>query len=1633
MKININIFAIICLFANVKAEILVQRRSVYSVLSFILLCFGTYIGTGVSSAKAAASCPIETVGDSFPNVSYSQNSGSVNWSGNWTEVNESDGASAGIARVRSDLCSSGNCLRLGVPSGNNRQTYSNRGVYREADLSGATSATLTYVYRRGRNSGSQTVVLSVSNDGGNSWTELESYFINSTNTSAVSASFDITDYASSNTQIRFLASGTDAVIGMYIDNLTITYQPSCTPEPLMDYRFDELSWDGTANQVIDSSGNNHNGTAIGGISTIAGKICHAANIPSNTSSSTYEAVDTGVDLDTIIGSSGTISLWYKSNEAWNSGTDKRLFDATDGNKYFFAEIRSDGRVKFWFEDGSDGDYQKTTDTAFTTGAGVWKHLTFVWDVATRTTQIFVDGVEQNISGGNGNTNAFTGYDTLYFGDNRDASYITGQSSADGLIDEALVFDSVLTTTQIQTIFTNQNAGNNYDGSERTCPEAPIEPLIEYRFDELSWNGTSNEVIDSSDNLLHAQSSGGTLSQDAKICRGATFDGVDDHFELPSISTDFSTGFSATAWVDFNTAQHWERVIDFSNGAANNNIIFARNGTSNDLTFEIYNGSTSCGKITASGGIQSGRHHYAVTLSPSRDVVLYRDGVAIQSGTSSCLPANVTRSNNYIGRSAWSHDGFFDNEIDEFKLFSSELSSSGIAEIYTNENAGNNYDGSERTCPVALTPLVEYRFEEESWNGSADEVIDSSGNEHHARLHNNSTPINNTSQNYTPALTGSPGTCGYASQNDGSIQVSGLPLDTTTVGAKTTVTFWMYWDGTNSVMPIGWNYHDIWMYNGYMGFNTWNSDIYGISTAGLANAWHHVVVEFTNGSVTSNRMYIDGVEQTLAARPYHNSRNPRSPNNNRAYVNSQMRVGGVTNSSGYDFHGFLDEFRVYEGALTTAQVAAIMAERHDCNTPVIHHYEISHDGQGLTCDAEPVTIKACTDESCSNLSTESVSLDFLVDGTITSSPTFTGSTVVSFNNTDVETLTLSLNNASVAASNPVVCDDGSGNSCDIVFTNAGFRFLSGAANSTTIPNQVAGASFADTLKLQAVEDTNGVCTGVFSGNTNVNLSQENVNPGGDSGLSFTVNGSDINKHTNVTSVSLSFDGDSIATIPTPVYHDAGEIRLHASYNLGGINLSGSSNAFWVRPAELVITAKSGTIHLNGTSNTAPPTIKAGESFELSVAAYNAATPSVITPNYSPGQIQLKLTRTGPTLPALPGGDSTGGIEGDLTFAIGTTIESSLNATFQDATLSSFSSGTSTYSAANYSEVGLINLDVQDSEYGTSNMLVEATDINIGRFIPHHFDQTVVSHGSFDATCNSGATFAYSGQKDEATNSDGAISYLTNPVIAITAYNKQGAITQNYYQDSEGSINDYMKLSVSDVSINTPTADQAATGVDGNILPLTANMSEGELSQNDLTALPADVALPKGGLHYMLSDDDNFFYNRSANALVAPFTADIDFSISTITDSDGVEVNSTVDASPTGIEIRFGRLVLENSFGPETSDLPQPMQIEHFDGTNFLVSTTNTNCVTYDASKLSLSPNITNTDGGIGMFEAGKTRSIVLKALGAGNQLGTEVTYDIYDWLKYDWEGNGIFVNPSAIATFGVFRGNDRIIYQREILN
>ena len=166
----------------------------------------------------------ETVRDEFTDISYGGNSGVQSWNGDWQEVGESDGPSSGRVRVYSDSrCAAGNCLRMGGDEVN----LNNRGAMRTANLSGATSATLSFSYRRYESDDEGgSVSVQVSADGGTTWTTLSTYHLSSSDSSHIAQSFDISAYTTGDTQIRFLGAGSEVEGYFYFDDIQIEYSPS---------------------------------------------------------------------------------------------------------------------------------------------------------------------------------------------------------------------------------------------------------------------------------------------------------------------------------------------------------------------------------------------------------------------------------------------------------------------------------------------------------------------------------------------------------------------------------------------------------------------------------------------------------------------------------------------------------------------------------------------------------------------------------------------------------------------------------------------------------------------------------------------------------------------------------------------------------------------------------------------------------------------------------------------------------------------------------------------------------------------------------------------------------------------------------------------------------------------------------------------------------------------------------------------------------------------------------------------------------------------------------------------------------------------------------------------------------------
>ncbi len=150
-------------------------------------------------------------------------------------------------------------------------------------------------------------------------------------------------------------------------------------------------------------------------------------------------------------------------------------------------------------------------------------------------------------------------------------------------------------------------------------------------------------------------------------RGIVFDGVDDYVSLPEMNHNFSEGITVEAWVWYNGFQSWSRIIDFGNGAAVDNILLANEGLSGNLTFNVFRGNQSKA-ITVVSALETGKWiHLAATIDESGIAKLYKNGEQIQLGEMQ-LPNTVKRTNNYVGKSNWVNDSYFNGKISDLRVW-----------------------------------------------------------------------------------------------------------------------------------------------------------------------------------------------------------------------------------------------------------------------------------------------------------------------------------------------------------------------------------------------------------------------------------------------------------------------------------------------------------------------------------------------------------------------------------------------------------------------------------------------------------------------------------------------------------------------------------------------------------------------------------------------------------------------------------------------------------------------------------------------------------------------------------------------------------------------------------------------------
>ena len=152
----------------------------------------------------------------------------------------------------------------------------------------------------------------------------------------------------------------------------------------------------------------------------------------------------------------------------------------------------------------------------------------------------------------------------------------------------------------------------------------------------------------------------------------------------------TTGISFTFWARITSASATAaRIFDFGQQSGNNGINFIiifRDGTTSGLSFFI-NNTTNFSFLTSSitpvvNYLDSTWRHYVWTISTTGVWNIYINNINIHSSTKTIIPYVASGSRTYyIGKSLFTGDGYFDMNVDDFRIYNKVLSASEVSELY----------------------------------------------------------------------------------------------------------------------------------------------------------------------------------------------------------------------------------------------------------------------------------------------------------------------------------------------------------------------------------------------------------------------------------------------------------------------------------------------------------------------------------------------------------------------------------------------------------------------------------------------------------------------------------------------------------------------------------------------------------------------------------------------------------------------------------------------------------------------------------------------------------------------------------------------------------------------------------------
>ncbi|TNJ12888.1 DUF6701 domain-containing protein [Aeromonas veronii] len=686
---------------------------------------------------------------------------------------------------------------------------------------------------------------------------------------------------------------------------------------------------------------------------------------------------------------------------------------------------------------------------------------------------------------------------------------------------------------------------------------------------------------------------------------------------------------------------------------------------------------------------------------------------------------------------------------------------------------------------------------------------------------------------------------------------------------------------------------------------------------------------------------------------------------------------------------------------------------------IDHFQLDHSGQPLTCNPETVTVKACADAACTTLITDPVTATLSLTPTSASNGwiggntvTFSGgSTTVQLRNNTPTAVTIGVSGSTPTTKpfSTTLCKAGAGTpsaaACTLNFADSGFFF--------DVPDTYSNQPQTVTIKAVKKSDVTKLCVPGFASQTkSVKFWSSYITPASNPYNSqMSVNSSTIGASQGAaTPLSLVFDAQGQSTI-TVNYPDAGKVQLDARYDgtgsEAGLVMLGADQ-FVARPVGLCITPPQGVCVAGDSS--CPVFKKAGETFQLDIKAmaWESANDGDIcvgnqtTPNFSLPNIALGSTLVAPN----PGTNAT----------LGTTTYNHV------AAANSLNSVSQTVS-----EVGVFRMTATPPANGYFNYTIPSTQSQpVGRFIPADFN--LVS-GDIVPACN-------------------AFSYMGQPfgvMLDVLARNTTGVQTRNYtgpFAKGEAYL-----------SVANDKDGKSLSSRLRSLQPLPWLNGRAALTTGSSEFVRLSGTQPDGPYKSLLFG----LYMRD-NDGERTLIASPNFNDAVVGNCSGSGCNARqIDSVP--MKAYFGRLLAGTAAGLASAPLAIPLQMQYYEGGNWLQNKEDqcTQLSLANQGFIFLNPSHT-FDAATRELNLGAGRKIKL-GLGSSAPGGDaalakdgEILFhfakpDISVRIPYKvelakqpssplWLSDPTSANDGNLqgeAIFGSSRGNDRIIYRREVLH